>query len=107
MAHARGIIATNLKVEIYFILPELSATKTVTWNCHVDDYAMGRNEMILGRDLFTALGLNLKLYDQVIETYYGPLKGSTAPIVNLGTNELKDLNTEKITPDESFTNAYA
>ena len=31
-----GNIATNIKVEIYFTLPEFSATKIMTWNCHVD-----------------------------------------------------------------------
>ena len=29
-------IITNLKVKIDFTLPELRATKIVTWNCHVD-----------------------------------------------------------------------
>ena len=29
-----GHITTNLKVKINFTLPRLSATKTVTWNCH-------------------------------------------------------------------------
>ena len=36
-----GSITTNLKVKIYFILPELSATKIITWNCHVDESAKG------------------------------------------------------------------
>ena len=37
-----GNITTNLKVEIYFTLPALSATNVVTWNFHVDDSAKGR-----------------------------------------------------------------
>ena len=32
-----GKITTNIKVKIGFNLPELSATKIVTWNLHVDD----------------------------------------------------------------------
>ena len=54
-----GIITTNIKVEIYFTLPKISATKIVTWNFHVDDSAKGGYDMILGRYLLTALGSNL------------------------------------------------
>ena len=54
-----GIITNNIKVEIYFTLPEISATKIVTWNFHVDDSAKGGYDMILGRYLLTALGSNL------------------------------------------------
>ena len=55
-----GISTDNLKVKIYFTLPELSATKIVTRNCHVDDSAKGRYYLIVGRDILTALGCNLK-----------------------------------------------
>ena len=44
-------ITTNLKVKIYFTLPEFSTTKTVTWNCHVYDTANGRYDIIRGRYL--------------------------------------------------------
>ena len=53
-------ITTNLKVKIDFILPELSATKIVTWNFHVDDSVKGIYYMILGKDLLTQLLLNVK-----------------------------------------------
>ena len=46
-------ITTNLKVRIYFNLPELSTTKIVTCNCHVDDSAKGRYAIILCRDILT------------------------------------------------------
>ena len=55
-----GIINTYIKVKVDFILPEVSATKIVTWNCHVDESTRGRYNMILGRDLLKSLGLNLK-----------------------------------------------
>ena len=48
-----GKITTNLKVIIYFNLPELSATKIVMWNCHVNDFADGRYDMILDGNLLT------------------------------------------------------
>ena len=60
--------------------------------------------MILGRDLLTELGLNLKLSEHVIKLDDGPLKGSTAPMVDLGTYQFKYLNTGEFTPEESFMN---
>ena len=50
-----GNITINLKFNIDFTLPELSATKTVTRNCHVDDSAKGRYDMVLGRDILIYL----------------------------------------------------
>ena len=56
--------------------------------------------MILERNLLTELLLNLKLSDHVIEADDMHFKRSTAPMVDLGTNGFKDLNTGKITPEE-------
>ena len=89
-------ITTNIKVKIDFILPELSATKIVMWNFHMDDFAKGRYDMILGRDILTALGINLKLSDHVIEACYGPFKGNTATMIDLGTYEFRYLETGKL-----------
>ena len=94
-----GIITTNLKVEIKFILPKLSAKTILTCNCHVNDFSKGICNMILGRDILTALGLDLELSDYIIETNDGPIKGSTEPMVDLGTYEFKYLNTGNITPE--------
>ena len=101
-----GNITTNLKVKIYFTLPQISATKTATWNFHVDDYARGRYDIILGRCLLTQLGLNLRLSYHVIKSYDRTLKGTTGSMVDLGMYECKYLNIGKITPDESFKNYY-
>ena len=62
--------------------------------------------MILGWELLTELILNLKLSEHVIKAYDGPFKGSTTPMVDLGTYIFKYLNLGKITPEESFTNSY-
>ena len=43
-----GIITTNKKVKIDFTLPEIIATNIMTWNCHVNDSAKGRYDIILG-----------------------------------------------------------
>ena len=54
--HTQAVsISTNLKVNIDMILPELSVTKIVMWNCHVDDSSEGRYYVVLGRNILTAL----------------------------------------------------
>ena len=78
-------ITTNLKVGIYFTLPALSATNFVTLNFHVHYFAKGRYDMILGKDILTEVGLNLKLSENVIKADDGTFNGSTTPMVDLGT----------------------
>ena len=103
----------------------------------MDDSANGRYDMILGWDLLTKLGLDLKLSEHVIEgeklrssdlrdsdPYIsdpgilklsehviegddGTFNGSTTPMVDLGAYIFKCLNTGKIAPEELFTNAHA
>ena len=102
-----GNITTDIKVKIDFTLHELSATKIVTWNCHVDEFNKGRYDMILNRDILTELVLHLNLSDQVIESHDGPFKEFLAPLVDMGAYEFKDFEIGKITPEESFMNIYA
>ena len=78
----------------------------MTWKCHVYDSAKGRYDMILGKYIWTELWLHIKVSEQVIESEDGPFKGSTAPIVDLGTYIFKELKTEKVTTEELFTHAY-
>ena len=54
------------EVEYRIFLNVVCATKTVTWKCQVDESTNGRYNMILGRDLLTALGLYLKFSENVI-----------------------------------------
>ena len=91
-----GKITTNLKVRIYFTLPEFTVTKILACDCHVNDSSKGIYDMILGRDVLTALGLYLKFSNYIIEGYYGYFKGSLAPMVDLGTYEFKYLETGKL-----------
>ena len=101
-----GNITTNLKVKVDLTLPALSVTDVMMWRCNVDDSDKGSYNMILGLDLLTELGLNLKFSEHVIEAGDGPFNGSTTPMVDLGTYIFKDLNTGEITPGELFNNAY-
>ena len=91
-----GSIATNLKVKIYFILPELSAAKSVMWACHIYESTKGSHDMILGRDLLKYLGLNIKLSDHVTKSDYVTLKGSSTLMINLGTYEFIHLNIRQL-----------
>ena len=58
----------------------------------------GRYDMILGRDILTALGWILKFSDIVIELDNGTLKRSTVTIADISMYEFKDLNKGNITP---------
>ena len=91
---------------MYFTLLTLSTTNIVMWNCHVDESNRGRNNTKFARDILSELLFNLNVFERVIEADDGTLIGSTAPMVDLGAYIFKDLNTGKITPEESFTNAY-
>ena len=102
-----GNIITNLKVKIDITLPTLSTMNVVTWKCHMGDSSNGRYNMILGRDLLTELGLNLKISNHSIKYHDRPSIGATAPTVDLGRYVFKDLNTGKIKLKESLTDAYS
>ena len=78
-----GSITTNIKFKIDVNLPELITVKIVLCNCPVDESAKGIYDITLVRNLVTALGLNLKLSDHVIEVDGGDFKESTAPTVVL------------------------
>ena len=84
--HTQAVdITTNIKVNIDLKITALRATNVVTGKCHVYDSAKGRYYMILGRDILTALGLNLELSDHVYEADDGPFKVSTTHMIDLGT----------------------
>ena len=62
--------------------------------------------MILGRCGIKELGLHLNYLITQSKQIFGTFKESTAPMVGLGMHKLEYLNTGKITPEESFMNAY-
>ena len=57
---------TSKKVNVDFCLPEFTETKIVTCECNVDESTNSRYDMILGRDLITAPGLDIKFYENAI-----------------------------------------
>ena len=77
------------------------------WKCHEDESSTGRYDMILGRDLLTALVLDLKFYKNVIYGGEGPYKGCSAPILDINNYDFNVLIAKTVKPQESFINAYA
>ena len=58
-----GIFKASQVVNVDLCQPGFSATKTVTWKCHVDKYTVGRYDIIL---LLTTLVIDIKFSDHVI-----------------------------------------
>ena len=48
-----GNITTKLNVEVYFTLPALSSSNVMIWKFHVNAYANGRYDIILGIYILT------------------------------------------------------
>ena len=62
--------------------------------------------MILGKDILTSLGLYLFIFNCVIKGGDGTFENCTAPMVDLGNYEFKNLDTGKLSPEEYFTNSH-
>ena len=61
-------ITTNPKVIKYFILPDFSTTRIVTWGFHVDDSTTVRYDVILVRDIFKRIIIKTKKSELVIDS---------------------------------------
>ena len=86
-------------LSVDFFLPELSATKIVMWKCHVDKSTNSIYNMILGRDILTTLGLDLKFSDNVIIGGKGPYKGFSSHMVDISNYEFKSLTDKTVKPE--------
>ena len=83
-----GVFHTKYRANIEFAIPELDATKSVTWQFHVDDSpGAHRYDMILGRDIMDKLDLDICFSDNTIKcTKEGAaFEGCTAPMKDLAT----------------------
>ena len=72
------------------------------WKCHVDEPAEGRYDMILGRDVLTSLGLDVKVSECVIIGIYGPYEKCLLPMVDISNYEFKSPTDKIFKPEESF-----
>jgi hypothetical protein len=65
---AAGMLDTKDKTKkVEFSLPELHANRTIKKSFHIVDLKLNRYDMIIGRDLITSLGLDVKGSDQSIK----------------------------------------
>ena len=74
--------------------------------CHVNESTTGRYDMILGRDLLTALGLDLKFSDNVISGVKLQYEGCSAPIVDVINYDFNLITDKTVKLEESFINSY-
>jgi hypothetical protein len=57
-----GTFTTNYESFLDFKFPEISTSKVVTWQAHVDDKTSSKEaayDMIMGMDLMTAIGITV------------------------------------------------
>ena len=62
--------------------------------------------MILGRDVLTAVGLDLKFSKNIVIGGKGPYEGCSSPTVDVRSYDFKTLTEKIFEPEESFINAY-
>ena len=76
------------------------------WKCHIYESTTGRYDMILGRDLITALGLDLKFSENIVTGGKGPYERCSEPMVDVRNYDFKYLTDKIVKPEESFINSY-
>ena len=76
-------------MNVEFCLPEFSETKIVSWKCHVDNKTNSRYDVILGRYLLTALGLDLKFSKTLNISDEGPCEECSEPMTDLSNYDFK------------------
>ena len=101
-----GKFTTLNKVKVELCLPELSATKILTWKFHMDYSTIGRYNIILGRYLLTDLGLDFNFSNRIIVGGEGPYEGFSAPMFDVSNYDHAPLTDKIVKPDESFLNLY-
>ena len=94
-----GKFTTSKKVNVDFFLTDFSATKKVTWKCNVDEFTNCIYDMILGRDLLNALGLDLKFSENVIIGGEGPEKGCLSHMVYVSNYYFKSITDKVVKPE--------
>ena len=87
-------------------LTACSAAKIVSWKRHVDSKTNSRYDIILGRDLLTALGLDLRFSENIIICGEGTYEGCLTPMVDSSNYDFKSLTENIVKLEESFINLY-
>ena len=87
-------------------LPDFSATKIVTWKCHVNESTNDKYDMILGRYLLTALGLEIIFSENFMIGGEVPYKGWSVPMVDVTNYSFWFITDKTVKQEKSFVNAY-
>ena len=61
-----GELKTSQKVKVQFTIPELQEKRLLEWNVHVAE-DMGAYDMIIGRDIMTFLGIDIRFSSRIVE----------------------------------------
>ena len=93
-------------MDVYFFPLDFSATNIVTCKCHVDESTNSRYDMILGRDLLTALVLDIQFSDNIIIGKAGPYKGWLSLIVDISNFDFKYITGKTVKQEWSFVTSY-
>ena len=89
-------------MDVDIFLLQFSATKIVTWKLYVDKSTNGRYDMIPGRDLLTALVLDIKFSGKSIPGREWPYKGCSAPMVDVSNYNFNIITAKTVQPEESL-----
>ena len=81
MEHLSWWLPNYPKTNMELILPELYATKSMTWSFHMgESQRNSRYDMIIGRELLLELKLDLCFFNYTIKGNGGVYEGCTAPM---------------------------
>ena len=72
--------------------------KILRWKFHVDESTTGRYDMILGRDLLTALVLHIKFAENVMHVVEVPYKACSSPMFEVNNYNFNILTGETVEP---------
>ena len=83
-----GEVTTNKTVKSRLLLPELHEDRTIEWNFHVAS-TLGAYDMIIGRDLLSFLGIDIKFSNQTIVWDFAemPFKDADADLSQFHVDE--------------------
>ena len=97
---------TSQKVNVHFCLTYFSTTKIMSWKCHVNSSTNIRYDMILGRDLRNALGLDIKFSENIIMGGDVTYEGFLTPMIDVSNYDFKPLPEKIVKPEKYFINSY-
>ena len=72
----------------------------------MDETTNDRYGIILGRDLLTAMVLDLKFYDKFIIGDDIPYEGCSVPMVDASNYKFKSVTDKTVKPEEYFIKSY-